>query len=380
MCRPTLLKLTAICLISSTVPSATALLTAVNAAQAMGLLSRASSSCSVANFTPCSQMPSDFCCPPGSQCQVFNNAASVVCCPTGLDCKSIAPITCDLTQQNATLHPSNQLHSTDLTGSLEACGNACCPKGFSCQNGQCNMGASASSSSAAASSTVSKASATASKASTSSSKPASATPNPSSASSSKASTQTSSHPTSSASSQPLSQNGTAHAHCDKFPATAIIAGFFPGLLLGILLTFLAIICLGRHRSSRRESSDLGSVAATVSDPIYMPENNAFRTDFLRRQSQSNDRRSRVRSIFSRSPTIRNTDGAGRSITTPVRTPEMRKEPSMESIKIYSGQNAGFERPHTTFTDMMADAGFKPGEPYLGTPARTDPRVRAGGGR
>lgn len=377
MCRTILLKLTAVCLISSTVPSATALLTAVNAAQAMGLLSRASSSCSLANFTPCSQMPSDFCCPSGTQCQVFNNAASVVCCPSGLDCKTIAPITCDITQQNATLHPSNQLHSTDLSGKLEACGNACCPKGFSCQNGQCNMKTSVSSSAAPAAA----ASSSTLKVSTASTKPtSSATSSSSSSSSSKASSNTSTQPTSSASSQPFAQNGTAHAHCDKFPATAIIAGALPGLLLGVLLTLLAIICLGRHRSSPRNSIDLGSITASVSDPIYMGQNNAVRTDFLRRQSRSNNRTSRVRSIFSRSPTIRNTDGAGRSINTPVRTPEMRKEPSTESIKIYSPPNGGFERPQTTFTDMMADAGFKPGEPYLGTPVRNDPRARGGGGR
>ena len=50
---------------------------------------------------------------------------------------------------------------------------------------------------------------------------------------------------------------------------------------------------------------------------------------------------------------------------------------MESIKIYSPPNGGLGSPHdrparptTTFTDMMADAGFRPGEPYLvNTPPR-----------
>lgn len=38
---------------------------------------------------------------------------------------------------------------------------------------------------------------------------------------------------------------------------------------------------------------------------------------------------------------------------------------MESIKIYSPPNGGLQRPNTSFTEMMADAGFKDGEPYLG---------------
>ena len=50
---------------------------------------------------------------------------------------------------------------------------------------------------------------------------------------------------------------------------------------------------------------------------------------------------------------------------------------MESIKIYSPPNihAGNNRPNTTFTDMMADAGFKQGEPYLGSPGRGEQRWR-----
>ncbi len=51
---------------------------------------------------------------------------------------------------------------------------------------------------------------------------------------------------------------------------------------------------------------------------------------------------------------------------------------MESIKIYSPPNedgiyswpnGGLERPTTTFTDMMADAVFRPGETYVDMPGR-----------
>ncbi|MCJ1276718.1 hypothetical protein MMC21_004525 [Puttea exsequens] len=72
--------------------------------------------------------------------------------------------------------------------------------------------------------------------------------------------------------------------------------------------------------------------------------------------------------------------------TPVaqRSPEssLRKEPSMESIKIYSPPDHRL-RPDTTFTDMMDRAGFKQGEHfvpgYVGSPGRVDPRSRDIGG-
>ncbi|KAI4130782.1 MAG: hypothetical protein LQ338_001554 [Usnochroma carphineum] len=270
-----------------------------------------------------------------------------------------------MTAQNATLHPANQLHSTDLAGTLQTCGtNTCCPKGFSCSNGQCVMQAAASSSAKPTSST----------AAASTSKPASA------------SASSTSKPTSLASSSASAASHTASAtpvvQQNKFSVAAFLAGFFPGMLLGVLLTVATIICIGRRRAKREEKDgDFGSVAATVSDPIYQ-DSNGFRTDFLRRESKTkySNRTSRVRSLFSRSPTVKSpsADDYGRSILpkTPENriTPEMKREPSTQSIKIYSPPN-GLQRPNTTFTEMMADAGFRHGEPYLGSPGRVDPRAR-----
>ena len=50
---------------------------------------------------------------------------------------------------------------------------------------------------------------------------------------------------------------------------------------------------------------------------------------------------------------------------------------MESIKIYSPPNLGRERSNTntTFGQLLADAGFKEGQPYLGSPGRIDGRSR-----
>ncbi|KAL8937164.1 MAG: hypothetical protein Q9216_004562 [Gyalolechia sp. 2 TL-2023] len=283
----------------------------------------------------------------------------------------ISPLTCDLSQQNASLHPANELHSTDLTGTLQKCGtNTCCPKGFACSNGQCVMQAAASSSARPASTATGRATANSKPTSTS----ASSTSDPGSSASQ------------SASAASETSSGAAVTETkkeNKFPVAAILAGFFPGMLLGALLTVAVIICIGRRRAKREEKDgDFGSVAATVSDPIYQ-DTNGFRTDFLRRESKTrnSNRTSRVRSLFSRSNTLKssNSDGYARNILpkTPEnrRMPETKREPSMESIKIYSPPNGGLQRPNTTFTEMMADAGFKNGEPYLGSPGRVDPRAR-----
>ncbi|KAL8909146.1 MAG: hypothetical protein Q9171_005151 [Xanthocarpia ochracea] len=368
MGRSTFLRLTAICLISTLVPQSTALSAAIDAAQAFGLVRRQASTCASSGYSPCNKagIPSNFCCPSGTTCTVFNNNKSVICCPNGRDCKTISPLTCDLQAQNATTRPSNQLHSTDLTGTLQTCGtNTCCPKGFACSNGNCVMQAAASSSARPASSTTAAKSTSASASSTS--KPASAGSRPAAAS------------------EPSTEaEATPEKNQNNFPAVAVLAGFFPGMLLGALLTVAVIICIGRRRAKREEKTgDFGSVAATVSDPIYQ-DSNGFRTDFLRRESRTkySNRSSRVRSLFSRSPTLKsnNSDGYGRSIlpkTPPnkTRVPELKKEPSMESIKIYSPPNGQLQRPNTTFTEMMANAGFKNGEPYLGSPGRVDPRSR-----
>ncbi|KAL8688404.1 MAG: hypothetical protein Q9224_004894 [Gallowayella concinna] len=364
MDRTMFLKVTAICIISTFVSQSNALLVAVDANQAFGLFSRQTSTCASSGYTACNKpgIPSNFCCPSGTTCTTFNNNKSVICCPSGRDCKTISPLTCDLNAQNATIHPSNQLHSTDLTGTLQTCGtNTCCPKGFSCSNGDCVM-----------------------QAAPSSAKPSSSTAAGSTSKPTAASTSTASKPASPASQTSAEAKADSETHQNNFPAVALLAGFFPGMLLGALLTVAVIICIGRRRAKREEKDgDFGSVAATVSDPIYQ-ESNGFRTDFLRRDSKTkySNRSSRVRSLFSRSPTLKNNspDGYGRSVlpkTPPNKTrlPETKREPSMESIKIYSPPNGQLQRPTTTFTDMMADAGFKNGERYLGSPERIDPRAR-----
>lgn len=252
-------KLSIICLISATVPSSSALTAAVSAAQAVGLIHRDATCGGVSGLQQCGQsFPSDFCCPSTSKCLQLNNVVttSVICCPAGQDCKFIQPITCDTSQLNATLHPENQIHAANLTGvTLPQCGSSCCPLGYTCSGGMCTLSSASSTSSSSTSPTASTAN--------------TALP---------ASSQTS------ASTPPIP---TASHSNPAFPAKAVVAGFFPGIILGVLLTLAVIWLINKRRESQRNrySGDFGHVARTVSDPIYDPQY-AARTDFLRRGSGS----------------------------------------------------------------------------------------------
>ena len=382
MGHSTLLKLTALCLIYTSVPSATAFSPASHAVHMLSLFERAEPTCGT-NYTTCGQgLPANFCCPSsnlptgGTNCQPFNGGKSAICCPVGSSCSYISAISCDLSLQNASSIQTSQLYTTELTGTLQSCGtNLCCPYGYTCQDGKgCQLNSPSATSSLPPSAT-----------STSPKSPSNTSPS------------SANQPTSSSTSQtpaPAStQQPEPSASYNKFPAGAVMVGFFPGIVAGVILAVIALCCFGRRRrkdESEPTSPDFSSVTATVSDPIYQPDgNNAFRSDFLRRESKSKYSRrtsnaSRVRSLFARTPTLKSmksrdaaVDGLGRSIPkvpeTPInqRSPEpsLKKEPSMESIKIYSPPNGGLHRPDTTFAEMLREAGFKNDEPYLGSPGR-----------
>jgi hypothetical protein len=368
----TLQKLGLICLASSIVPSSSALSVAVSAAQALGVLQLRDSTCANSTFNSCtsidSNLPSNFCCPPTDTCISLDSSSSALCCPPGANCTVIRPIICSINQQNVALHPGNSVMTTKLDSNLPKCGDQCCPFGYTCDlNGvQCALIIDESSLNPSSSSSASTTTAT-STAGTSSLTPF---------------TNPTGSPTAAAS------NGTGinsnappiTAQCTRFPGAAVAAGFFPGMLAGALLAFLGVICLGksRHKSSsiansppskfsshyRGRSSD-GAIIG-VSDPI--PISQAARTDFLRRQPEMVKRTgTRMKSWFSSksSPTFLggespNTQNHWKMPTPPVPdnvpleplgatvpvTPEKQirkgrsqriavKEPSMESIKVYS---------------------------------------------
>ena len=318
-------------------------------------------------------LPSNFCCEASSTCQVFNGGLSVLCCPSGSNCSSISPITCNIQELNATANPQNPLHSTDLTTQPSTCGVGCCPAGYTCNSSglACDLNSTSSSSSTPSSTTspISAASGTSTRAITTSTATSTATSTPSSGAS--------------------TQSSVAATACNPYPIPAILAAFFPGLIIGIVLTLLVIMCCGKKRDSKRTGSDFGHINATVSDPIYQ-DSGATRTDFLRRESKTKNSApttSRVRSLFSRAPSIARHSPPNDAVP---RTPENRprREPSMESITIYSPPDGRFGSSdvgsrQTTITDMMKQVGLDtpPYATYLGSPGRVDPRSKAiGNGR
>ncbi|KAG8533141.1 uncharacterized protein KY384_001924 [Bacidia gigantensis] len=280
-------------------------------------------------------------------------------------------------QQNATAKPLSQLFTTDLTTPLQKCGDLCCPGGMKCQGtDQCVIDDSVPASSSAAPSSTSSSTAAPSASS------AKGTPSPSSKPSS---SKSGASPTNTA----TNANVLATAHCNQFATPGVLVGFFSGLAAGIITTILCICCIGRTRSAKRDSGDLSSVQASVSDPIYNQNANAYRTDFLRHgagPSKAGHRMSRasskVKSYFSKSPTVKSGSSTanltGSKTPRTPKTPSSKREPSMESIRIYSPPNMGSDRPgtsNTTWAEMMSHVGLKENEPYIGSPGRVDPRSR-----
>ncbi|KAL1976690.1 hypothetical protein VTN31DRAFT_2972 [Thermomyces dupontii] len=187
--------------------------------------------------------------------------------------------------------------------------------------------------------------------------------------------------------------------CPEFPAKAITAGFFPGLVSGALAAAIVAICMRRrHRQQRdelteqkkhRRKSSVGTMIA-ISDPIPIDDQTSFRTDFLLRrgsgrypqsmQPKSMLRRTgtRVKSLFSSNRANRGENASEAPPPMPVppiaiTSPQEQhrttyRPPSMESIRVYSpageflhpgGQeDRPSTTPSTTFSEMMERAGFQ----------------------
>lgn len=239
--------------------SALVLLTsAITSTQASSLFLRQAPTCGgVQDLQQCGgSFPSDFCCPKDSTCMSLNSEdiQSVICCPAGSDCAFIQPITCDVNQLNATLHPDNQMHLSDTTGvELPTCGSKCCPLGYSCKSGMC------------------------SKDETTPTPTSSATATPSA--------------TGPASSSQTSECPAPVPVKKSFDGSSFVAGLFPGLLIGALGAVGLMWFINKRRekqSKQKYSGDFGHVARQISDPIFDPEN-AARVDFIRRPSHSTHR-------------------------------------------------------------------------------------------
>lgn len=376
----------------------------------LDLLQRDNADCP-ASYTSCgnSQLPPNFCCPTSTTCISLDNSSSAICCPSGSDCSFIKLITCDIQAQNATANPEASLKTTRLTDSLPKCGGSCCPFGYTCQDGSTCALIKDTSSEAPSSSQPSASSTlpTSSASSTSSTSSISSASSTSSTSSTAAPTSTlsivpSSTPTSLAGLAPNSTQVTEK--CPAFPVTAVVAGFFPGLVSGALAAATIAICSRRRKQTqtskqarlRRRSS--GGTIIDISDPMPSDVQSTFRTDFLLRKgssrypdsvrSKSILRRTgtRVKSFFSSNPSPKLNGGSSDPSPPPPPVPvtppqQIRpRQPSTESIKVYSPAsmlassnllrpgvpNIQPDRPNTTFSEVMEKVGFQnqQGEPYF----------------
>lgn len=300
------------------------ILNAITPNYAFDLALRASNTCPQA-YEQCEspELSDSFCCPSSSRCMGLDHSSSVICCPEGESCAFIQTISCDVQQQNGTLHPKNPVHTTRLDDELPKCGHSCCPFGYECQGGSvCALNNSTSSSAssrdpststfslttastltASATSTTSASTKSAKSTSTSTNSPTEASSSdsitiiPTTPPKSKTAEHTSSSPSSS--NYPSALAGTSitasdNHNCPSFPTGAILAGFFPGAVFGAVLTALIIYCLRRRRANLppsakaahfTERTSKGTVVG-ISDPI--PSNDtALRTDFLLRRGNNN---------------------------------------------------------------------------------------------
>ncbi|KAG4031452.1 hypothetical protein MFRU_009g02250 [Monilinia fructicola] len=388
-----------------------------NFAQANNIFERAI--CPESSYKQCTNagLPSDFCCPSSSTCISLAQNTTLLCCPSGSDCSTIQPITCDITQQDITAHPENTLKTTALTATLEKCGSNCCPFGYTCVNGNCQMNIDQADSAPGGQQQSSVASSATSSVATSSETKATAT-----SGSDSSSTNPSTTSAASSTSTPIT---IIPETCDKFPTDALLVGFFPGLSLGVLLSLLVVCCLGRRKASHRKS---GSSFGNISDPVPTSD---VRTDFLRKMPQTPSTSAggtpqrqktitRVRSLFRKStatamsnspripyqnspsptpPIPLNIQRQKQTAMTEARpvTPPLQREPSFEDINIFTdahtassfraardqqhqrqqqnpshlgvppifGQERGSHQ--TTFSDMLEKsglAGLQKGQPYV----------------
>jgi septal ring-binding cell division protein DamX len=257
--------LTLLCWVSATFPVASVSAAAVDI---LSLFPRDTLTCpGSSNLLQCGQgLPSNFCCPPSSTCLSLNNTGTqaALCCPSGSDCSFIQPVSCDTTLQNPSIFPNSSLHIGDPTASLKLCGTQCCPLGYECQSNVCAM---LNSTKAAPTTTASN------------SKTATAT-------STASSTSTATGTSSPASVEPV------RTASNKFSAGAVLAGLFPGILIGLLIAAAVYFFLKKRRQRKQNDSDreshlFGGPAPRqkISEPIYQP-GMSDRTDFMHARTAS----------------------------------------------------------------------------------------------
>ncbi|KXG45481.1 uncharacterized protein PGRI_040300 [Penicillium griseofulvum] len=368
------------------------------------LLARDSDACP-ASYSRCgsTKTSNGFCCPSDSTCISLDQGSSSICCPAGQDCNYISPVTCDIQLQNVALYPESVIKTTRLGDSLPKCGDACCPFGYTCEGGNtCFLDRKTSTTASAVASISSTNTATSSTTAMSSTSSSSTNASSSTTATSSATLKATITPVPSPSSEKSANSTIAEAStsCPSFPPGAIAAGFFPGAVLGAVAALLISLCFrcakkdeceiqeGKSGPNWSERSSSGAILC-ISNPIPQ-DDTSYRTDFLRspprsKRSSTGARStrtvihrtgSRVRSLFSGYPRGNpRLDKDVPPIPIPVPaapfTPPRQRQPSMESIKVYSPPESSFpqrtflhpapypgtsDRPDTTYSGLMRVVG------------------------
>ena len=281
------------------------------------------------SLTPCGgAFPSDFCCSSGTTCLALNTTASVkaaICCPDGQNCATINPVSCELSAQDTT---NTQLH-VKPPQQLNTCGSACCPMGYSCNNGQCFARTAPTPASESSPKSTSSSTSTGSKSSTTTTNSATAGV------------------------KPGFGDPTGAGVDSDFNGKSFAAGFVPGLAIGAFIAACLILLCIRKRRDRSETyveekrynrdtlTDLGTLdrrptthGRSISEPKADPST-GYRTDFLRHSPPRGDQavgyavniRSspatppdsppRIKALFSRSPFMSQSPSSPRSTQPPV---------------------------------------------------------------
>lgn len=267
---------------------------------ALRRLESRANTCPSDNPTSCSavdsQLPGNFCCGKDTTCISIDQSTSAICCPNGQNCDNIGTINCDVSLQDASKN-KGPIFTTNLNQKLPTCGDKCCPFGYTCGqangNNVCVLDKSKSG-------------------------PASTTQVTSTTSATITSTSTST-PTTLASGID-SKDPPPTKEASNFPTGVFFAGFFPGLVVGVLIT-LAWVVLTKRNNKPADSRGLNMSGTNgerpfISAPLKDARHSNERSDFLGRT------RSRARSMFSthrRSRTMDSTDmwGVPKMPTPPV---------------------------------------------------------------
>lgn len=370
--------------------------------------------CAASGRTSCTSqgLSEGLCCPTSSNCVSLAGNTTVICCPSDSSCTKIQPITCDISEQDPTLHPDAPIKTTAHGAKLPTCGsNFCCPFGYTC---------SADSSSCTKDSDQSKAPPGMTPTLTPTAKPEATSPSTSTAQAAAA--------TSTGASQ---EDNSSSLGGEKI---SIIGGAVGGGLALILLVGIIFLCV----RSRSKKSPKSPPFREISPPIL--NNQAGRVDFIRkeehtppppkgrsfmdrcsrflglpeRQTQNahsgipnrfyspnpslqssrlsrssltseDDRNARTGHVGARLPPIRQMRGT-HTQSRRISTLDAYDEPSRESINVFAdpdtvsrGNDGHHNHRGTTFSDLMDQAdmsgvhrngGYVPGSQRLRVPGTT----------